>query len=206
MYLPSSVETLVSFCMTGLCALVLEISCFVNIVDRTFACQPSHSAESWLFTHKPDHRDVTRDMWSLTCIRKYLSRESTEMLVHAFMTSRVDYCNSLLYGLPNCQLHKLQRVLNASARLVCNVPRFCHISPLLRSLHWLPVKARIQNRYCLLRSKQFTALFLDIYASYYTCQVSRLRRDCHACRSKTWISSLCSDLPRLVETFEPLQH
>ena len=46
MYLPSSVETLVSFCMTGLCALVLEISCFVNIVDRTFACQPSHSAES----------------------------------------------------------------------------------------------------------------------------------------------------------------
>ena len=122
-----------------------------------------------------DHRDVTRDMWSLKCIRKYLSRESTEMLVHAFITSRVDYCNSLLYGLPNYQLHKLQRVLNASARLVCNVPRFCHISPLLRSLHWLPVKARIQNRYCLLRSKQFTALFLDIYASYYTCQVSRLQ-------------------------------
>ena len=51
-------------------------------------------------------------------IRKYLSRESTEMLVHAFITSRVDYCNSLLYGLPNYQLNKLQRVLNASARLV----------------------------------------------------------------------------------------
>ncbi|XP_068704868.1 uncharacterized protein [Montipora foliosa] len=50
-------------------------------------------------------------------IRKYLSRESTEMLVHAFITSRVDYCDSLLYGLPNYQLNKLQRVLNASARL-----------------------------------------------------------------------------------------
>ena len=52
-------------------------------------------------------------------IRKYLSRESTEMFVHAFITSRVDYCNSLLYGLPNYQLNKLQRVLPASARLVC---------------------------------------------------------------------------------------
>ena len=76
------------------------------------------------------------------------------------------YCKSLLYGLPNYQLNKLQRVLNASARLVCNAPRFCHISPLLRGLHWLPVKARIQNRYCLLRSKQFTALLLNIYAIY----------------------------------------
>ena len=47
--------------------------------------------------------------------------------VHAFITSHVDYCNSLLYGLPNYQLNKLQRVLNASARLVCNAPRFCHI-------------------------------------------------------------------------------
>jgi len=75
--------------------------------------------------------------------RKYLSRESTEMLVHAFITSRVDYCNSPLYGLPNYQLNKLQRVLNASAWLVCNAPRFCHISPLLRGLHWLPVKAPI---------------------------------------------------------------
>ena len=75
------------------------------------------------------------------------------MLVHAFITFRVDYCNSLLYGLPSYQFHKLQRVLNASARLVCNVPRFCHILPILRGLHWIPVKARIQNRYCLLRSK-----------------------------------------------------
>ena len=45
-------------------------------------------------------------------IRKYLPRKSAEMLIHAFITSRVDYCNSLLYGLPNYQLNKLQRVLN----------------------------------------------------------------------------------------------
>ena len=81
---------------------------------------------------------------NIKCIRKYLSRESTEMHLHAFITSRVDYCNSLLYGLRNYQLNKLQRVLNSSAMLVCNAPRFRYISPLLRGLHWLPVKARIQ--------------------------------------------------------------
>ena len=83
-------------------------------------------------------------LYNIKRIHKHLSRESTEMLVHAFTTSRVDYCNNLLYGLPNYQLNKLQRVLNASAKLVCNALRLCHVSPLLRNLHWLPVKARIQ--------------------------------------------------------------
>ncbi|CAH3190361.1 unnamed protein product, partial [Porites evermanni] len=52
-------------------------------------------------------------------------------LVHAFVTSRVDYCNSLLYGLPASHLNKVQRVLNAAARLVCRAPRYCRITPLL---------------------------------------------------------------------------
>ena len=99
-------------------------------------------------------------------IRKYLSREPTEMLVHAFITSRVDYCNSLLYGLPIYQLNKLQRVLNASARLVCNAPRFCHISPLFVVCIGFLLKPGYNLRYCLLRSKQFTALLLNIYAIY----------------------------------------
>ena len=64
-------------------------------------------------------------------------------LVHAFVTSRVDYCNSLLYGLPASHLNKVQRVLNAAARLVCRAPRYCRITPLLYELHWLPVRQRI---------------------------------------------------------------
>ena len=80
------------------------------------------------------------------------------MLVHAFITSRVDDCNSLLFGLPNYQLNKLQRVLNALARLVCNAPRFCHISLLLRGLHWLPVKARIEFKILLITFKAIHGL------------------------------------------------
>ena len=73
-------------------------------------------------------------------IRKYLSRWSTETLIHAFVSSRVDYCNILLYGLPAYQLNKLQRVQNAAARLIFQESKYCHVRPLLYNLHWLPVK------------------------------------------------------------------
>ena len=80
---------------------------------------------------------------NISRIRKFLSIDTTKALVHAFVTSRVDYCNSLLYGLPASHLNKVQRVLNAAARLVCRAPRYCRITPLLYGLHWLPVRQRI---------------------------------------------------------------
>ena len=86
-------------------------------------------------------------------IRKYLSRQAAEALVHAFVTSKIDYCNSLLYGLPSTHIQKLQRVQNAAARLVTGSARFCRITPLFISLHWLPVKFRINYKIVLLTFK-----------------------------------------------------
>ena len=91
-------------------------------------------------------------------IRKYLSVEATKTLVHALITSRVDYCNSLLFGLPDCQLNKLQRVLNVSARLIYKLPRFCHITPILCDLHWLPIRYRINFKIILLTFKAIHGL------------------------------------------------
>ena len=75
--------------------------------------------------------------------RKFLNYETVQILVNAFVTSRLDYCNSLLYGLPATQLNKLQRVQNAAARLICIISRFDHITPNFIELHWLPIKYRI---------------------------------------------------------------
>ena len=91
-------------------------------------------------------------------IRKYLTQEAAESLVHSFVTCRIDYCNSLLYGLPNCQLAKLQRVQNAAARLVYRESKFCHITPLLMRLHWLPISFRIRFKIALLTYKAINGL------------------------------------------------
>ena len=80
-------------------------------------------------------------------IRKYLSRESAEILVHALVMGRMDYCNSLLLRVPYIYLNMLQRVQNTMARLVCIVPGFCHIAPVLGSLHWLPVKLELISKF-----------------------------------------------------------
>ena len=96
-------------------------------------------------------------------IRKFLTQEITEKLIHAFVTSRLDYCYSLLYGLPSNLLVKLpQRVQNAAARLIHRAPRFCHITPLLVDLHWLDIKSRIDFKIIL---KPFMSRRLHIFVN-----------------------------------------
>jgi len=78
-----------------------------------------------------------------------LSAKATETLVQAFVSSRLDYCNSLLYGVRRRRraiYRRLQSVQNAAARLVSGVRRRDHITPTLRRLHWLPVRQRVA--YC----------------------------------------------------------
>ena len=93
---------------------------------------------------------------NLSCIRKYLDKKTTECLVHAFITSRLDYCNSLLYDLPDCLISKLQRVQNAAARLVYKAPRFCHTGPILQELHWLTIRDKIKFKVILITFKAIT--------------------------------------------------
>ena len=79
-------------------------------------------------------------------VKKYSLQEAAAILVHSFFTCRIDYCSSLLYGLPHYQL---QRVQNLAARLVYRESKFCHITPLLKKLHWLPITYRIRFKIAL---------------------------------------------------------
>ena len=78
--------------------------------------------------------------------RKYLSIDATKSLVHALVTSRLDYCNSLLYGCKTSSIKRFQRIQNYSALAICKIAKYDHISPVLKQLHWLPVKARIEYK------------------------------------------------------------
>ena len=80
---------------------------------------------------------------NLPKVRIYLTQESSEIAVHAFITSKLDFCNSLLYGCRKMRLKKLQYVQNTAARIVTQTRKFDHITPVLFDLHWLPVSYRI---------------------------------------------------------------
>ena len=82
-------------------------------------------------------------IYNLRRIRKYFDQDSIKTVVHACVTSKLDYCNSLLYGLPESQIRRLQLVQNTCARLICGQSKFSRITPTLRDLHWLPVRQRI---------------------------------------------------------------
>ena len=79
-------------------------------------------------------------------IRSFLSTDAANKLAVSLILSRLDYCNSLLAGLPDNKLNKLQRIQNHAARLVLRKSRHASASTLLRTLHWLPVKARFSTK------------------------------------------------------------
>jgi hypothetical protein len=86
-------------------------------------------------------------------IRNILPKSDAEKLIHAFVSSRLDYCNCLLAACPKSSLRSFQLVQNAAARLLTRTKRREHITPVLKSLHWLPVEFRIKFKILLLTFK-----------------------------------------------------
>ena len=91
-------------------------------------------------------------------IKSLLTPQDLEKLVHAFISSRLDYCNSLFTTLSRCSIQRLQLVQNAAARLLTNTPRRSHITPVLAALHWLPVDSRIVFKILLITYKSLHGL------------------------------------------------
>ena len=91
----------------------------------------------------------------IASIRRCLSTAATSKLVSAMITSRLDYCNSTLAGLPNDEIKRLERVQNHAARLILKKKKTDHATPMLRELHWLPVKFRCRYKLCTLAFRHF---------------------------------------------------
>ncbi len=101
-------------------------------------------------------RHAALAIYKIGQIRKYLDLKTTERLIHAFVSSRIDYCNSLLYGLPQYQLNKIQRIQNSAAKLT--VMKRDNVSSILNDLHWLPIAKRIEFKILLITFKCLNGL------------------------------------------------
>ena len=97
--------------------------------------------------------EAFRQLYSLRRIRKYLSHQATESLIHAFIFSHIDYCNGLLNRVSKHLIKKLQQIQNMAARLVYKLPKFTHVTLLLKDLHWLPVEYRVRYKILLFTYK-----------------------------------------------------
>ena len=90
---------------------------------------------------------------NISRILPLLTQEAAQILIQAFILSRLDYANALYFGLPDSLIQKLQHVQNAAARLVCQVRKYDHIKPVLKSLHSLPVRQHIELQMLLIAFK-----------------------------------------------------
>ena len=108
-------------------------------------------------------------------LRSYLYRESTEAIIHTFVTTNLDYGNAFMYGLAKVLLNRLQLVHNGAARIVTFTKRYEHITPSLIDLHWLPVEYRIKFKILFLVyeaingfSPSYISNLLSFYSSSYS--------------------------------------
>ena len=124
-------------------------------------------------------RTATNSLRYISRLRKYLDTDATKKLVNAFVISKLDYCNALFYGLPDTSIQCLQRLQNTAARIVTRTKKYEHISPVLRELHWLPIKFRLQFKMLLLTYK-----CIHNMAPQYMCELLTIH-----CASRTLRSS-----------------
>ena len=97
-------------------------------------------------------------------IRRYLTAAATEQVVYAFVKSRLDIDNALLYRLPLKQMQRFQKIQKWAARLIDGTMRYSHASPLLKKLHWLPIAVRVDFKVLLLTHRALNGQAPDYIA------------------------------------------
>ena len=123
-------------------ALLLVNLGFIFDSDMSFTDQINSLSKSCHF----HIRDIRR-------IRHLLPLSAATALANSLVSSKLDYCNSLYNGISQANLNKIQRIQNTLARVVTNTSKFGHITPILKKLHWLPIKQHIDYKLCLFTYK-----------------------------------------------------
>jgi len=127
-------------------------------------------------------RHTTRSCFDIQCqlqsVQRSLPRHAVVSLVTSLVLTKLDYCNSLLVGLPAKLLNRLQAVINTASRLVCHAMKADHITPVLKELHWLRIRKGSSTSYVSLRSS-VNIVYIPPYLSDQLQQVARMKpRQC----------------------------
>ena len=107
---------------------------------------------------------------ALRHIRRCIDEDTARTVAGSIVGSRIDYCNSILHGTSASNLNKIQRVINTLARVVTGTGRREHITPVLKRLHWLPVRSRITFKVALMAYKTLTTKKPDYLSELLTFQ------------------------------------
>ena len=114
-------------------------------------------------------------------VKRCLNEKCLRTLVQALVISRLDYCNSILINLPDTTLHPYTTILHSAARLVNSLKPRDHITPALQQLHWLPIKARISFKICV--------LMFNIHSGSCPCYMTSLVTPCTTVESRSSLRS-----------------
>ena len=86
------------------------------------------------------------NIYKIRSIRKFLTTDACKTIVLGLVISHLDYNNAILYGLPDVDINKLQRIQNMAAKLICKKRKFDSAKDSLKELHWLPIRARSEHK------------------------------------------------------------
>ena len=140
--------------------------CVVRVTVRNLGVQ--FDAEMTMESHMTAVcRSAIFHLRNISRIRRYLTAAATEQVVYAFVTSRLDIGNALLYRLPLKQMQRLQKIQNWGARLIDGAMRYSHATPLLKKLHWLPIVVRVEFKILLLTHRAVKGQAPDYIEQYY---------------------------------------
>ena len=161
-----------------------------------------------------DHINETckKASFAIRCIgriRRYLPYDGLKMLVNSLVISRLDYCNSVLYGIPKYQRDKLQRIQNIAAWMITGTRSTDHITPILKNLPWLPVEARINFKILLITYKilngQSTSYLEPIIQEYHSLRTLRSSTRSLLCIPSIKSNSLWNSIPEYIKRAETVE-
>jgi len=115
-------------------------------------------------------------------LKAFLTQEALVTVVHAFVTSRIYYCNSLLYGISDYKINRLQRIQNNAAYIIINTRKYDHITSFLETPRWLPVRQCVHFKILLITYKSINDMVPE-----YLCELVSIRKSSRQLRSSSQI-------------------